>query len=436
MRGFLFAESFFCFTFVYMRINIILIIIYSLYSGSCIAQEVEEFKVRTGAEMLIENHLDELEGKRVGLVMNPTARIENVHVLDTLLALDVNITSLFAPEHGFRGDYADGEVIEGGIDQASGLAVYSLYGTTKRPTKEMLEEVDILLFDMQDVGARFYTYNSTMKYIIEAATEFDKEVWILDRPNPAGGDYISGWVLEDEYRSFIGSYPIPVAHGLTLGELALMAKGEGWLEVDKEPNLKVITMKGWRRSMKWPETGLPWIPPSPNLPTFEHAYVYLGTCFFEGVNISEGRGTDDPFLTIGSPTVLERKPEDLFMNTIKFLEDKYHIDIDTLSFITESIPGKAVSPKFEGELSHGVSLALTPEFDNPVEFGLELLSAFAVNMMFSKEKLSVRDNLYLLSGTKKIDNLIYSPLYGREPGAWGTSFTKYEVTRGKYLLYH
>lgn len=436
MRGFLFAESIFCFTFVHMRINIILIIIYSLYSGSCIAQEVEEFKVRTGAEMLIENHLDELEGKRVGLVMNPTARIANVHVLDTLLALDVNITSLFAPEHGFRGDYADGEVIEGGIDQASGLPVYSLYGATKRPTEQMLENVDILLFDMQDVGARFYTYNSTMKYIIEAATEFDKEVWILDRPNPAGGNYISGWVLEDEYRSFIGSYPIPVAHGLTLGELALMAKGEGWLEVDKEPNLKVIKMKGWRRSMKWPETGLPWIPPSPNLPTFEHAYVYLGTCFFEGVNISEGRGTEDPFLMIGSPAGLEREPDDIFLNSIQFLEDKYHIDIDTVSFTTRSIPGKAVNPKFEGELIHGVAMSITPEFDQPVEFGLDLLSAFAFNISFDEHKLEVRDHLYLLSGTEKIDDVITRPYnWGAQTG-WGASFTKYEITRGQYLLYY
>ena len=393
-------------------------------------------QVRTGAEMLIENHLEELEGKRVGLVMNPTARIGNVHVLDTLLALDVNVTALYAPEHGFRGNYADGEVIEGGVDQASGLPVLSLYGSTKRPTKEMLEGVDILLFDMQDVGARFYTYNSTMKNIIEAATEFSKEVWVLDRPNPAGGDYVSGWVLEEEFKSFVGSYPIPVAHGLTLGELALMAAGEGWFEVEEEPNLKVIEMKGWRRSMLWPETGLPWIPPSPNLPTFEHAYVYLGTCFFEGVNISEGRGTDDPFLTIGTPESFGEDIKEDLLSYFSFLEDKYSIEIDTVSFIPQSITGKAVNPKFEGELLHGVSLTVSPEFNQPLEFGLELFSAFAFSMPFTKTKLEIRDHLYLLSGTRKINRLIEPPVRLDLTNDWGMTFDQFVVNRGKYLLYN
>ena len=387
-------------------------------------------QVRTGAEMLIENHLGELEGKRVGLVMNPTARIGNTHVLDTLLALEVNVTALFAPEHGFRGNFADGEVIEGGIDQASELPVFSLYGSTKRPTKEMLETVDILLFDMQDVGARFYTYNSTMKNIIEAATEFDKEVWVLDRPNPAGGEYVSGWVLEEEFKSFVGSYPIPVAHGLTLGELALMAVGEGWLEVENTPSLKVIEMQGWRRSMRWPETGLRWIPPSPNLPTFEHAYVYLGTCFFEGVNISEGRGTDDPFLTIGTPQKLDPYFD------LTFLEEKYHLIIDTLSFTPRSIPGKSVHPKYEGELLYGISISITPEFNQPVEFGLDLLSMFSYNMRIKTGNLEVRDHLYLLSGTDEIDEIIS---IGWQPGTrikWGQSFDQFSVNRGKYLLYN
>lgn len=378
--------------------------------------------VKSGAQVLIENHLAELDGKRLGLVMNPTARINEVHVLDTLLALDVNVTALFAPEHGFRGDYADGEVIEGGIDQSSGLPVFSLYGSNKKPTKEMLEGIDILLFDMQDVGVRFYTYNSTMKNIIEAASEFDKEVWILDRPNPAGGEYVSGWILEDEYKSFVGSYPIPVAHGLTLGELALMAIGENWLDVEEVPAIKVIEMEGWQRSMYWPETGLKWIPPSPNLPTFENAYVYLGTCFFEGVNISEGRGTDSPFLTIGYP---ELEPD---LDEIRKLETEFGVKLDTTSFIPETIPGKAFNPKFDGKKVKGVSIAITPEFNDPVSFGLELVKVFRSKILDQNKEFMHRRHLLLLSGTDKI-------LSWEEEYDWENEVNSFRSVRGKYLLY-
>src|SRR5690554_6829215 len=179
----------------------------------------EANRVTIGAEKLIAQHLDELSGKRIGLVMNPTARIGDVHMLDTLLALDVNITALFAPEHGFRGEAGAGELIEDGIDRESGLPVFSLYGETRQPTPEMLSHVDILIFDMQDVGARFYTYIATLGLVIEAAANASVPVWVLDRPNPAGGNYVSGWLLEDEFTSFVGPYPIPIAHGLTMGEI-------------------------------------------------------------------------------------------------------------------------------------------------------------------------------------------------------------------------
>jgi len=266
-------------------------------------QEPEYERVVTGAENLVENYLDELEGKRVGLVMNPTARIGERHMLDILLEKEINLTALYAPEHGFRGEAGAGDIIEDGVDQESGLPVFSLYGETRKPTEEMLDEVDILLFDMQDVGARFYTYHATMGLVMEAAADAGKPVWVLDRPNPIGGEYVSGWMMEEEHKSFVGPYEIPAAHGMTLGELAKMMVGENWLDIesDSEPELKVIEMNGWGREMKWPETGLEWVAPSPNLPTFEHAYVYLGTCLIEGTTLSEGRGTSDPFLTLGSP---------------------------------------------------------------------------------------------------------------------------------------
>mgnify|MGYP003640646679 CR=1 FL=1 len=385
-------------------------------------QKIPETKVKTGAEVLIESYLPDLAGKRVGLVINHTARVGQVHVLDTLIASGVIVTSIFAPEHGYRGDRADGELIKTDIDRVTGLPVFSLYGSDKRPTKKMMDSVDILLFDMQDVGARFYTYNSTMKNILEAGAEFEKEVWILDRPNPAGGEYVAGWILENEFESFVGSYPIPIAHGLTLGELALMAVGEGWLDKNSIPKLRVIEMKGWNRTTKWPETGLEWIPPSPNLPDFENAYTYLGTCFFEGVNISEGRGTDNPFLKIGSP-LTQFLPEEL-----ENLSKKYGMKIDTVSFIPRSIPGKSLYPKFEGEHIYGVSLSPTSEFNKPVEFGLDLLKLFEDKMNSQNEEYIVRDHFFLLSGTSEILNWD-----GKVQ--WGPAFDEYLTKRKKYFLY-
>ncbi len=389
-------------------------------SYSCAKQDKQiQSKVKTGAEVLIERHLYELEGKRVGLVMNPTARIGDVHLLDTLLALDVQIDALFAPEHGFRGNVGAGEVIKDGVDEATGLPVYSLYGSIKKPTSEMLEGIDILIFDMQDVGARFYTYNSTMKYVIEAAADNGKEVWILDRPNPAGGDYVSGWVLEKEFESFVGTYPVPVAHGLTLGELALMAKGEGWFETENESGLKVIKMEGWQRAMKWPDTGLKWIPPSPNLPTFEHAYVYLGTCFFEGTTLSEGRGTEDPFLLVGSP-----KTNTDVIN-LEQLQNRFDVLLDTIRFMPVSIPGKAVNPKFEDQEVNGVKISLSGEstLPDPVLFGVNLMK----EMMAASPEAKYKKYLYNLTGTTRVDSADIK---------WGNVFDTYLEKRKKYLLYN
>lgn len=398
----------------------LLLIPFIALTFTCQARQSESIpKVKTGAEILIGNFLSELKGKRVGLVMNHSARVNRTHMLDTLISHHVNITALFAPEHGFRGDFGAGEIIKDGVDQETGLRVYSLYGSTKKPTKEMLENVDILLFDMQDVGARFYTYNSTLKYILEAGAEFDKEVWVLDRPNPAGGDYVAGWILEEEFESFVGVYPIPIAHGLTLGELAQMAISENWLDAEKPPILKVIKMDGWKRIMKWPETGLDWLPPSPNLPTFEHAFVYLGTCLFEGTTMSEGRGTPNPFLTIGSPTMR------LDTQELQSLANKYSVKIDTISFVPTSIPGKSSNPKYEDQKLMGVSVQNTPDFEDPVSLGVELLKL----MMDASKEEEYKDYLYLLSGTKKIENNSGTPV-------WGDDFNRFIEIRKKYLLYN
>ncbi len=389
------------------------------WSAGCTAPDGTGGKeVRTGAEILLAHHLEELEGRRVGLVMNPTARVQGTHMLDTLLAEGVNVTALFAPEHGFRGQASDGEVIRDGVDRETGLPVYSLYGKTKKPTEEMLEQVDLLLFDMQDVGARFYTYNMTLGRVIESASAHGKPVWVLDRPNPAGGEYMAGWMLEEEYRSFVGGYPIPMVHGMTLGELAKMMVGEGWIQTSGEPQLRVVKMEGWERSMKWPDTGLEWFPPSPNLPTFEHAYLYLGTVLFEGTNISEGRGTDHPFLTIGAP-----RPA-LSDSVVADLEYQFpSLELQRITFTPRSMPGKAPAPKFEGEVCRGVGIQIR-DYDrlDPVRFGLALLEAF----MSASSQVEMTDYIYKLAGTDKVEDL---------KADWKEEIRHFRKQRNPYLLY-
>ncbi len=403
----------------------ILPILFLAVALNCTSKETSQpIAVKTGAEVLIQAHLQELKGKKVGLFMNPTARIGEVHVLDTLLSHGVEVTALFAPEHGFRGDAGAGESIKSGIDSASGLPVHSLYsgGKILKPSPEVLNTLDIVLFDMQDVGARFYTYNVSMKLLLEAVSETGTEVWILDRPNPAGGEYVSGWILEDEYRSFVGDYPIPVAHGLTLGELALMAVGENWLDTNKPINVKIIEMEGWKRSYKWSDTGLNWFPPSPNLPTFANAYAYLGTCFIEGTSLSEGRGTDNPFLILGAPNTK------IQLKDLAEVSAKYGVQLDTVSFTPKSIPGKSLNPKHKDSKSYGVEIkALTTgekSLEDPVKFGIELMYL----LMDATPKAEYKSFIKKLSGTEKI-------LDKQELDSWGANFENYVTKRKAYLIY-
>lgn len=382
--------------------------------------------VKVGARVLLDKHLDELEGKRVGLVMNHTARLGNSHMLDTLLAHDVNITALFAPEHGFRGEVGAGETIEDGIDQATGLPVFSLYGNSRKPTPRMLRKVDVLLFDMQDVGARFYTYNATLGNVIEAAAPAGIPVWVLDRPNPAGGNYISGWMMQDRHQSFVGRYPIPMVHGMTLGELARMMVGEGWIDHAGRARIKVIPMEGWKRSMRWPETGLEWIPPSPNLPTFDHAFIYLGTVLFEGINISEGRGTPDPFLNIGSPAT------ELRSSHINELQRSFSgVQFERVTFVPESIPGKAVNPDFEGQRCRGIKIRITdPHKFSPVELGAKLMSV----MLEATPGARLKDYIEKLTGIDK-DAFLKQLERNTYSEQWGRVANRFAKERKEYLIY-
>ncbi len=390
-------------------------------------ETVESLPVKVGAEVLLEEHLDTLRRHKVGLVMNPTARVNGVHMLDTLLAENVPVKALYAPEHGFRGRAAAGERIKDGRDEESGLPVYSLYGETRKPTPKMLEGVDLLLFDIQDVGARFYTYHVTLGRVMEAAAKQRIPVWILDRPNPAGGEYVSGWLLRERYRSFVGEYPMPIVHGMTMGELGRMMIGEKWISNSDQADLRIIKMEGWTRDMLWPETGLSWYPPSPNLPRFENAYVYLGTAFFEGTTLSEGRGTEDPFLMVGAPGT--QVPD----TVLKQLERRYSVLLEKISFTPRSIKGKAVDPKYEGENIQGVRISIEggPSALKPLEFGINLLR----EMIHYTPRVEYKEHLYRLAGTEKIRDYLKGESEESLKTRWEEEVGSFKERRQPYLLY-
>ena len=271
------------------------------------------------------------EGKRVALIVNQTSTVgENLTLLpDTLLTQNVNVVKLFAPEHGFRGDADAGETVKNGIDVKTGLPIISLYGRNKKPSAEQLSDVDVIVFDIQDVGARFYTYISTMLYAMQSAAELDKEFIVLDRPNP--NDYVEGPVLKDNQRSFVGTMPIPVLHGMTVAELAAMIVGEGWLRNNNQLKLNIVEMQNWKHGDKY---SLP-VKPSPNLPNDLSIRLYPSLCLFEGTDVSVGRGTYMPFQVIGYPDS----------------------DFGSYTFTPESLPGFDKNPLQKGKKCYGYDLS-------------------------------------------------------------------------------
>lgn len=320
-----------------------------------------------GADVLMEKRLDILRGRRVGLITNHTGRLSSGEfLLDALIARGVAVTALFGPEHGIRGTEGAGESVSDSVDKKTGIPVYSLYGRIRKPTLPMMKNVDVLVYDIQDVGARFYTYLSTMGLCMEAAAAKGIPFVVLDRPDPLGGILTDGPVLPDSLRSFVGMFPVPVIYGLTVGELAAMANGEGWLAGGVHADLTVVPMQGWKRNMLWEDTGLPWVPPSPNIRSPQSALVYPATCYLEATNISEGRGTQDPFQTIGAPFIDGGKLASL-------------ISVLHLPGVTAAesrfTPG---SSKFKGSACSGIRLDFTMgDSLRPVLVGLHILSILA-----------------------------------------------------------
>jgi uncharacterized protein YbbC (DUF1343 family) len=319
--------------------------------------------VRTGLDRVSE-HAVLLAERRVGIIANHASRdSEGRHIVDVLHAMrGVRVVALFSPEHGFRGSAEAGEAVGSGVDPVSGLPVFSLYGKTKKPTPEMLADIDVLAFDMQDVGARFYTYLYTMSLAMEAAAECGKRFIVLDRPNPITGLHVEGAILEPRFASFVGLYPIPVRYGLTIGELARTINGEGWLANGVRADLTVIPMTGWDRDTWYDETGLPWIKPSPNMPDVETAAVYPGLCLLEGTNISEGRGTPRPFRQFGAPWI-DGETLAARLNAL---------DLPGLRFRSTSFT--PTSSKHQDRLCHGVELTVTDRTElQPFGAGLAII---------------------------------------------------------------
>ncbi|MGW8267449.1 MAG: exo-beta-N-acetylmuramidase NamZ family protein [Longimicrobiales bacterium] len=309
--------------------------------------------VLPGIEILLADSLHLVEGRRVGLITNHTGiDSQGVPSIDRLVAAqEVELVALYSPEHGIRGTEEGGDRVESGRDEGTGLPIHSLYGETRKPTPAMLEGVEVLLFDIQDVGARYYTYVSTMALGMEAAGEAGIPFVVLDRPNPIGGRAVQGTILDPAFSTFVGLYPVPMRHGMTVGELARMMVGEFGVGVD----LTVVPAEGWRRGMMFPETGLPWVPPSPNMPSVESALHYPGTCLFEGTNISVGRGTDEAFQVVGAP----------WLDGQALADALTAYQIPGVRFeATRFTPREPGDGKFGGEEIGGVRLrATSPDYD-------------------------------------------------------------------------
>ena len=340
--------------------------------------------------------------KSIAIVGNQTSMVNNTHLVDTLISLNQNIITVFSPEHGFRGTGDAGAKIENEVDIKTGIPIISLYGKNKKPKKKNLEDIDIIVFDIQDVGARFYTYISTLHYVLEACGEENIKIIVLDRPNP-NGHYIDGPVLEEKYKSFVGMHPIPIVHAMTIGEYAKMIIGEKWIE--KKCDLTVIEMLNYNRNKIYE---LP-IKPSPNLPNKRAVNLYPSLCLFEGTNVSIGRGTKKPFQHFGHPK----------------------LNLYNYSFIPKSGPGSKY-PKHENKICYGKDLTNTPILNS---INLEWLIE-TYNQSQNKEDffISFFDKL---AGTDKLRKQIISGKSIREiKNSWKTELNEFKNIRNKYLLYN
>ncbi len=374
---------------------------------SSVKEEKKKPIIQTGAQQTT-TYLKLLKNKNIAIVANPTSIIFNtkkqpIHLVDSLISNGINLKKVFAPEHGFRGTADAGEVIKNGKDIVTGLPIFSLYGKHKKPSIEMLSKIDIVLFDIQDVGARFYTYISTLHYIMEACAEANIPVIVLDRPNP-NGHYVDGPIRKSEFKSFVGLHPIPIVHGMTIGEYAKMINGEHWLANNITCELTVIPLKNYTHNTAY---SLP-IKPSPNLPNDQSINLYPSLCLFEGTKVSVGRGTDLQFQLYGAPNL----PKTDF------------------SFTPTPKPG-AKHPKFEAKLCYGENLQQYKK-----------LNQLHLNWLIKAYKQSPNKNEFFtsffkkLAGTDQLQHQIETGMTEKEIKAtWQKDLDHFKLIRKKYLLY-
>lgn len=350
-----------------------------------------------------------IKNKRIGLVVNPSSVVKGTHLVDTLFKSGIKISGIFAPEHGFRGNYGAGDKVSNEVDQKTGLKIFSLYGENKKPKKEWLKNMDIIIFDIQDVGVRFYTYISTLHYVMEACAENNIELIVLDRPNP-NGFYIDGPILEKGFSSFVGMHPVPIVHGCTIGEYADMINGENWLSNGLKCKLKVVECLKYDHQTEYE---LP-IKPSPNLPNQASIYLYPSLCFFEGTDVSVGRGTDFPFNAVGAPWYKNGNFE----------------------FTPVSIPGVAPNPPHLNKLCKGYKLESFGQHMMPAlkSIHLDWLIEFYQN---SPDKAKFFNSFFdKLAGTDQLRKMI---IEGKNPDeireSWKKGLEDYKKIRAKYLRY-
>lgn len=388
-----------------MKYLVILLLI--SFSGVCKATNI-----KNGADQ-IESLISITGNKRIALVANPTSLTGNIHLLDTLYSLGKRPVALFAPEHGFRGKADAGETVKDGKDVKTGTKIISLYGKNKKPSATDLANIDLIVFDIQDVGARFYTYISTLYYVMQACAENGKELIVLDRPNPC--DYVDGPILKKEYKSFVGMLPIPVLHGCTIGELAGMINGEGWLGKNLKCNYSVIKVKGWKHGDPY---SLP-VKPSPNLPNDQSIALYASLCLFEATSVSVGRGTYFPFQVIGSPLLPK---------------DKY-----PFSFTPKALEGFDKNPLHKDITCHGLDLRKTDAKQLKgfsLKYIIEIYNEF--KKMNKSESFLTRPKWFdLLMGTNQVRlDMLKGKSEKEIRSAWNEELKEYKEMREKYILYN
>jgi uncharacterized protein YbbC (DUF1343 family) len=384
-------------------------------------------RTKLGNEIFIRTLLPQLEQNNLGLVCNQTSYLaDGKSLIQAIREKGHPGLVVFTPEHGFTGTAEAGEEIRESSQAA--FKIFSLYGKTRRPTEEQAARIDAFVYDIQDVGTRFYTYITTLKYIMEAAAEFGKTVYVLDRPNPAGGHIVEGSILRSQFESFIGAFPIPTRYGLTVGELALMMKGEGW--VPSQVDLHVVRMANWSRHFFWEDTGLRWIPTSPNMPLPETAIIYPGTGLLGALTINPGLGTPNPFLQFGAP----------WMNSRRIIQElgggaNFGVELEPLTYTPRSLPGKTLHPPYENRSCQGIRVRIVDK-DHFLSLHFALALIEAIGKVHPREIRLHESSLNRMFGNDLLERCIRGTMsYGHLLEKMEKEEKAFLQMRQKYLLY-